>query len=46
MTTTGTAATDSKTIMNMKGTTEQNKTDSLDERMKIIKFCIVLLCPS
>ena len=32
MATTETAATDSKTIM--KGTTEQNKTDSYDERIK------------
>ena len=42
MATTETAATDSKT--NMKGTTEQDKTDSRDERMKIhqVLFCSVV----
>ena len=39
MATTETAATDSRTIM--KGTTEENRTDSRDERMKIhqVSFC-------
>ena len=42
MATTETSATDSKVIM--KDTTEQNKTDSRDERMKIhhVLFCSVV----
>ena len=42
MATTETSATDSKIIM--KDTTEQNKTDSRDERMKIhqVLFCSVV----
>ena len=42
MATTATAATDSKTII--KGTTEQNKTNSRNERMKIhqVLFCSVV----